>query len=258
VEDAVSAVPAPRALTIVRDAEALAQEGARRVRESILDALRARSLCRLALSGGRTPRGLYEQLAQPPSADTIRWDGVHVFFGDERHVPPEHPDSNYRMVREALVSRVPIPPSHVHRMDTEQPDATGVAADYAQELTRAFALASREWPRFDIVLLGMGSDGHTASLFPRTPVLQEREHLAAAVWIASLQSSRVTLTYPVINNARLVYVLVSGVEKAETLQAVLEGPHDPQQLPIQEIHPRNGQLTWLVDEAAASRLSRRA
>jgi 6-phosphogluconolactonase len=259
VENAVSSPLVRREVAIVPDAIALAHEGARRVRTSIAEAVGARSRCMLALSGGRTPRGLYEVLAQPPDAstDVVRWEGVHLFFGDERHVPPEHPDSNYRTVREALVSHVPIPTVQVHRLRTEQPDATGVAVDYAIELTRAFGLAPREWPTFDLVLLGMGSDGHTASLFPGTPVLEEREHLVAAVWISRLQSSRITLTYPVINNARHVYVLVSGIEKAETLRAVLEGPVDAERFPVQGVQPRHGQLTWLVDEPAASLLTRK-
>jgi len=245
-------------LTIVPDKEALAREGARRVRASIAAAVRTRSRCTLALSGGRTPRGLYEALAEPPSfaVDATPWDRVELFFGDERHVPPDHPDSNYRMVQDALASRVAIPATQVHRVRTEQPDATEAAAAYALELARAFALAPGEWPRFDVVLLGMGSDGHTASLFPHTRVLDEREHLAAAVWVTALQSSRITLTYPVLNNAREVYVLVSGVEKAETLRAVLEAPADPERFPIQGVQPRQGTLTWIVDEAAASRLSR--
>jgi 6-phosphogluconolactonase len=248
-----------RELTVVPDAIALAREGARRVAGSIRDAYHSRGGCTVALAGGRTPRELYEVLALPSVVgdEPVPWDGVQLFFGDERHVPPDHPDSNYRMVQEALVSRVRIDVAQVHRMSTEQSDATAVAAAYALELAKAFELAPREWPRFDIILLGMGSDGHTASLFPRTPVLDEREHLAAAVWVTSLQSSRITLTYPVLNNARQVYVLVSGVEKADTLRAVLEGPLEPDRLPIQGVQPRSGQLTWIVDEAAASRLTTR-
>lgn len=245
-------------LTIVADAEALASEGARRLRASIAEAVRARGRCTLALSGGRTPRGLYEALAVPAPLveDATPWARVELFFADERHVPPDHPDSNYRMVREALLSRVAVPATQVHRVRTEDSDATGAAAAYTLDVTRAFGLAPREWPRFDLVLLGMGSDGHTASLFPHAPALDEREHVAVATRIISLQTWRISLTYPVLNNAREVCVLVSGVEKAATLQAVLEAPPDPDRFPIQGIQPREGALRWIVDEAAASRLTR--
>lgn len=248
-----------RDLTIVSGPDALAREGARRVRAALQESVHAHGRCTLALSGGRTPRGVYEVLAEPPApADTpLDWSAVHLYFGDERHVPPEHPDSNFRMVLESLASRVAVPPHNVHRMLTEQADAASVAAAYEAELIRTFELGPHQWPCFDFVLLGMGSDGHTASLFPRTPVLEEREHLASAVWVSSLQTSRVTLTYPVFNHARSVLVLVSGVEKAETLQAALEGPHEPSRRPIQGIQPRPGHLAWLVDEAAASRLDAR-
>ena len=182
---------------------------------------------------------------------------MDVFFGDERHVPPEHADSNYRMVHETLLSRVAIDPSKVHRMPTEREDASMVASAYEATIRKVIGLRGGEWPRFDVALLGMGRDGHTASIFPRTPVVEEREHLAAAVWVISLQSSRITLTLPVFNHARDVIVLVSGVEKAETLRAVLEGAIDPETYPVQGLRPvRPGRLTWLVDEAAASRLSK--
>lgn len=245
-------------LTIVPDKEALAREGARRVRASIVAAVRARPRCTLALSGGRTPRGLYEALAEPlPSdVDPTPWDRVEVFLTDERHVLPDHPDSNYRMMQAALASRVAIPATQVHRVETERPDAIGAAAAYSVDLARAFGLAPGEWPRFDLVLLGMGSDGHTASLFPHTSALDERDQVAAAVWVTSLQTWRITLTYPVLNNAREVLVLVSGVEKAETLRTVLEAPADAATFPIQGVQPRQGTLAWIVDEAAASRLTR--
>jgi 6-phosphogluconolactonase len=243
-------------VVVVRSPDDLALEGARRTRTAIREAVQARGRCTVSLAGGRTPRGVYEVLSRAPASadEAIDWTAVHLYFGDERHVPPEHADSNYRMVLESLVSRVPVPAGQVHRMRTEQADAASVAADYERQLAGHFSLGPHEWPRFDLVLLGMGSDGHTASLFPGTPVLEEREHLASAVWVASLQTSRVTLTYPVFNRARLVIVLVSGVEKAETLHAVLEGPSNPEQLPVQGIHPRPGRLVWIVDEGAAARL----
>jgi 6-phosphogluconolactonase len=179
-----------------------------------------------------------------------------LFFGDERHVPPDHADSNYRMVKEALLAHAPIPDANVHRIRTEMPDAADAAADYEQTIRNAFQIRPGEWPRFDLVLLGMGPDGHTASLFPDTPVLHERSRMAAAVWVVSMQTWRVTLTPPVLNRARAVLFLVSGAEKASTLHAVLEGPPEPDRLPAQLIAPSDGLVHWFVDTAASAQLSR--
>jgi 6-phosphogluconolactonase len=246
-------------VVVVSDPHVLAREGAFRVRQIARRAIDDRGRCMLALAGGRTPRLLYQELATEPSdATSIDWSRAHIFFGDERHVPPEHPDSNYRMVHETLTSRVGIPPDQVHRMRTEQAEAAKVAEEYERELIATFQSSGRARPRFDLVLLGMGSDGHTASLFPRTPVLRERTRLVAAVWVGALHSSRITLTYPVLNAARNILVLVAGVEKADTLRAVLEGPFEPERYPIQGVRPGSGALLWLVDEAAASRLQRSA
>jgi 6-phosphogluconolactonase len=252
-------LPSSTAIRVVGTAEELAQEGGRLVRELAGSAIRARGRVTLSLAGGLTPRGIYAALATPQPADVpdIEWSAAEIFFGDERHVPPEHPDSNYRMVDETLLSRVPVDSAKVHRMSTEREDASIVASEYEATLRNAFGLRAGEWPRFDVVLLGMGRDGHTASIFPRTPAVEEREHLVTAVWVISLQSSRITLTLPVFNHARDVIVLVSGVEKAETLRAVLEGRPDPDTYPVQGLRPvPPGRLTWLVDAAAASLLSK--
>jgi 6-phosphogluconolactonase len=248
---------------VVSDAAQLAEEGARLFAERASEAIAARGLFRVALSGGSTPRALYQRLAQAPASPAlagaawpIDWSRVHLFFGDERHVPPDHPDSNYRMVKEALLTHAPIPEANVHRIKTEMPDASAAAEDYEQVLRESFRLQVGEWPRFDLALLGMGPDGHTASLFPWTPVLHERSRSAAAVWVPSMQTWRVTLTPPVFNHARSVLFLVSGAEKAETLHDVLEGPLDPERLPVQLIAPTDDAVRWLVDPAAASRLTR--
>jgi 6-phosphogluconolactonase len=248
--------PVSRDVVVLADPAALAREAARRIRLAAQAAIADRGVCTVALSGGRTPRAVYERLAEPPVGpdEAIDWSAVQLWFGDERHVPPDHPDSNFRMVQESLASRVPIPSAHVHRMRTEEADSASVASAYEGELMRGFGVGPRAWPRFDLVLLGMGSDGHTASLFPGTPVLGEREHMAAAVWVTSLQSSRVTLTYPVINHARTVIVLVTGAEKAETLHAVMTGSSASTRYPIEGVRPVDGQMVWLVDAAAASRL----
>jgi 6-phosphogluconolactonase len=239
-------------LTVVADAEAIAREGARLVREATADAVATRGRCAISLAGGRTPRGVYERLADDGAA--IDWTGVELWFGDERHVPPDHADSNYRMVRESLTGRVSIPTANVHRMHTEQPDPAAAAQAYEDDLRRAFDLGPGQQPALDLALLGMGADGHTASLFPETPVLDERARLAAAVWVERMHTWRVTLTYPVFNHARHVIVLVSGADKADMLAQVLDGPRDPHVRPIQGIDPVDGRVRFLVDEAAAARL----
>jgi 6-phosphogluconolactonase len=179
---------------------------------------------------------------------------MHFFWGDERHVPPDHSDSNYRVVADALLSKVSVPAHHVHRIRTENPDAGKAAEQYEQALRDVFRLKEREWPRFDLVLLGMGPDGHTASLFPGTAVLNERKRLVAATWIEALNAYRITLTPPVLNNAACIILLISGQEKAETLRAVLTGDFQPVLLPVQLIRPGHGRLLWLVDRAAAGLL----
>ena len=215
------------------------------------EAIQARGRFAVALSGGNTPRGAYELLSEPAFREQIQWAKVHVFFGDERCVPSDDPRSNQRMAREALLDRVPLPPSQVYPIicDTSPKES---AARY-EAILHDFSPEGS--PRFDLVLLGMGEDGHTASLFPGTPVLDELSPWVAAVCPPSQELCRVTLTTPVINLAMAVVFLVSGDGKAATLRDVLEGPHDPHRLPAQLIHPPDGQLLWLLDRAAARLLS---
>ncbi len=205
----------------------------------------------VALSGGSTPHALYASL-EPRD---LPWDRVEVFFGDERCVPPDHEDSNYRMVREALLSRVPIPHASIHRICGEMEDPEDAAAEYEADLRRSFGLGEGDWPHFDLALLGLGADGHTASLFPGSRALRERVRLVAATDDAKSGLRRITLTPPVFESARCAMFLVSGEGKAEALRAALEGPRDPERVPAQIIEPRGGRLLWLVDAAAARRLS---
>jgi 6-phosphogluconolactonase len=173
-------------------------------------------------------------------------------------VPPEHPDSNYGMAHETLLSHVPVPPAQIHRITGEDPDPARAAERYARELREVFEQHGRleaEWPRFDLVILGMGADGHTASLFPGTDAVHETTRLAAAPWVAALRTHRITLTPPVLNGADRVVFLVTGSDKAEALAAVLEGARQPDVYPSQVIAPREGALVWLVDRAAAARLT---
>ncbi len=204
-----------------------------------------------ALSGGSTPRRLYELLGGTPYSGQIPWGSVHLFQVDERCVPPEHPDSNYRMVREALLDRVPLPEANFHRMAAEQADRERAAHQYAAELARVLQPQPGEYPRLGLVFLGMGADGHTASLLPGSPALVERKLWVRVNFVEKLGIPRMTLTFPVLNAAAQVAFLVSGAEKAETLRRVLRGPLGPERLPAQAVRPVNGQVSWYVDEPAA-------
>jgi len=212
----------------------------------------------VSLAGGSTPRQLYELLATPAYAKRVDWSHTHVFWGDERCVPADDPASNYRLAREALLGRVPVPDANVHRIRGENEPARAAAA-YEEALRRAFG--TREGPpsrapghRFDLVLLGMGTDGHTASLFPSLAAVRENERWVVAQYVAEVSMWRVTVTPPVLNAAGDVVFLVSGAEKAATLHRVLEGPSEPDVLPAQAIAPTDGDLAWLVDAAAAAQL----
>jgi len=233
------------------DAESVARAAAARIAELARESIEARGLFTVALSGGSTPRRVYELLAGEEFRGGIDWPNVHVYFGDERMVPPDHAESNYRMASEALLSRVPLPPANVHRIDGVG-DAAANASAYESELRGLFGDA--EWPRLDHVLLGMGDDGHTASLFPGTEVLNEGRLWVAPNWVAKLGAWRVTLTAPAIDAARHVTFLVNGAAKAERLREVLKGARDPSRLPSQLIRPSDGTLEWYVDRAAAARL----
>jgi 6-phosphogluconolactonase len=212
----------------------------------------------LALAGGSTPKRLYALLASESDGgfrSQTPWDRMDFFWGDERHVPPAHPESNYRMAYETLLSKVPVAPQQIHRIRSENPDALQAARDYELTLNEHFGLKPGLWPRFKLVLLGLGSDGHTASLFPGTSVLDESKCLVAAPWVERFKSYRVTLTAPVLNQAENVIFLVSGEDKAEAVRAVLQGDFRPQVFPAQLVQPASGELLWLVDRGAASLLS---
>lgn len=222
------------------------------------EAAKARGVFAVALAGGSTPKMLYSLLASDAYRSRVPWGKVHFFWGDERHVPPDHKDSNFRMTQETMLSRVAVPGANIHRVKSENPDARQAAAEYETELRAFFAankLLANGLPRFDLVLLGMGPDGHTASLFPGTHAVRERERWVAAPWVDKFQTYRITLTPPVINNAACILFFVSGEEKAETLRAVLEGAEESDRYPSQIIRPASGTLRWLVDRAAARLLT---
>jgi 6-phosphogluconolactonase len=242
---------------VVEDAEALSREAAAAIVSQANATLHKRDFFTIALSGGSTPRLLYALLATDASLrDELDWGKIHFLWGDERCVPPDHPESNYRMAHEAMLSKVPVPAANIHRVRAEDPDAHKAAGAYEQEVRLLFKLGAGEIPRLDCVLLGMGPDGHTASLFPGTTVLSEKERLVVANWIEKFQTHRITMTAPVLNNAHSIMFLVAGDEKAETLREVLQGARQPEQYPSQLIQPAHGKLLWLIDKAAARLLKK--
>ena len=208
-------------------------------------ALAQKDLFSVALSGGSTPKILYQLLADPqePFRAQVPWSRTHFYWSDERHVPPDHPDSNYHMAHEAMLSRVPVPESNVHRVRSENPSAQEAADEYEQILV----------PRLNLILLGLGTDGHTASIFPGSEVLHETKRLVAAPWVEKLNAYRITMTLPLLNNGASVLFLVSGKEKAEIVKEVLEGP---KKYPAQFVQPTNGELIWMLDRDAAAGLNR--
>jgi 6-phosphogluconolactonase len=240
---------------VEEDPVALARRAAQHFVELAEEAVAARGRVRIAVSGGSTPKATFALLADPaqPFVSRMPWQHLELFFVDERTVPPDHPESNYRMTREALLSRVGLRPEQIHRMQGElEPEVA--AAQYEYDLRRSFRLEGAEAPRFDIVSLGMGDDGHTASLFPHTEAIHEMGRLVVANQVPQKDTWRITLTWPVINHAREVFFLIGGADKATPLHEVLQGPKDVERLPSQLIWPASGILTLILDKAAAAQL----
>lgn len=236
----------PIHIRVFPSADALADAAAELLIETALASIEREGTFTLGLSGGSTPRLLYQKLAGEALAARIPWAKVELFFGDERCVPPGHRDSNYHMVEETLLEALPIAESQVHHMRGEI-DPEQAAREYDELLRKRFGEAGG----LDLLLLGMGDDGHTASLFPGTEALKELQRLCVANSVPQLNTWRLTMTAPFLNRARVAAVLVAGPSKAQRLQEVLEGPRDPQRLPIQLIELEQGQMHWLIDAAAA-------
>ena len=239
-----------RVIEVVNDAEAVSLAAAKRVVMAAQQAIAERGSFSIALSGGSTPKRLYQHLASNVFCDQIEWSKVRIFFGDERTVAPDHADANFRMASEAMLDQLPIPASQIHRMQGELADLEQAAASYAEALQ--LLPQKSGFPEFDLVLLGMGDDGHTASLFPGTTALSERDKSVVALEVPQLNTCRITLSYPVINNARQVMLLVAGAGKAEQLEQVLVSA-PVGSFPVQEVTPQ-GELIWLLDEGAAAQL----
>jgi 6-phosphogluconolactonase len=218
------------------------------------EAVAKRGRFTIALSGGSTPKNLYNLLATN-ARTALPWDRMFFFWGDERYVPPNDPDSNYHMADEIMLSKIPVAPGNVFRIRTENPDAAAVAENYEQTLRKFFELQPEQVPIFDLILLGMGPDGHTASLFPGTAALKEKSRLVVANWVEKMKTHRITLTLPVLNAARCVTFLVSGTDKASVLHTVLEENVPGEQYPSKLVKPSDGKLIWLLDRAAASQLT---
>jgi 6-phosphogluconolactonase len=237
------------------DPAALARRAVQYFVEMAGEAVAAHRRARIAVSGGSTPKAAFELLADPaqPWRTRMPWQALDLYWVDERSVPPDDPDSNYRMTREVLLDHVPLRPEQIHRIEGEL-DPEAAAARYESELRNSFRLEGAESPRFDLVALGMGSDGHTASLFPHTEAIRQMSSLVTANHVPQKDAWRITLTWPVINHARSVFFIVSGSEKAAVLQEVLTGPLDPERLPSQLIWPSSGILTFILDKAAAEHL----
>lgn len=220
-----------------------------------IDAVAKRNRARIAISGGITPKAMFQLLADPaqPFLKQIPWASLDLYWVDERCVLPTDPDSNYRMTNEALLSKVPLPAARIHRIEGEL-DPEVAAARYESVIRNSFKLEGAETPTFDLILLGMGDDGHTASLFPHTEALDDLSHIAIANHVPQKGTWRITLTWPVINQGREVAFLIEGADKAQVLHDVLLGPYQPETYPAQIIRPASGQLTFLLDAAAASKL----
>jgi len=246
-------MPTQTEIRICVTPQELFQVAADEVAKVAQKAVIARGRFTIALSGGSTPRGLFILLAS--AAREFPWPQTFCFWSDERHVPPDHSDSNYRMANEALLSKVPVPPGNVYRILAENPDAKAAARSYEQTLKSFFhSDAADALPSFDLILLGIGPDGHTASLFPGTVALHERSGLVVANHVQKLDTDRITFTYPLLNAARYVMFLVSGLDKAPALREILEGNGTADTYPAKGVQPARGRLLWLVDRAAASQL----
>lgn len=244
-------MPTPPDVRILPDAPSLFQAAAAEFASQALASVKASGRFTVALSGGSTPKSFFSLLAKN-DRDRLPWNKLFFFWGDERHVPPDHPESNYRMAFEALLSKVPVPAGNIFRVPAENPDANRAAEAYDQTLRNFFQTPAGTFPRFDLILLGMGPDGHTASLFPQTKALQEKSRLVVANWVEKFKTDRITLTLPVINHAAAVMFVVSGQDKAATLKEILEGTQPPDLYPSKLIHPVTGALIWLVDNAASA------
>jgi len=243
-----------REILVCPNAESVAVEAAHLFVRLATEAIRDHGRFTVALSGGSTPKRLFQILATPAYQKQLDWSAIHLFWGDERYVPADHPDSNFRMTLDALLSQVRIPPANVHRIRTELSPAEAVATSYESEIARFFAGTHERFPTFDLVFLGLGTNAHIASLFPHSKTLQEQSHLVVADFVAEVNMWRITMTAPMLNAARNIVFLATGADKAPVIRDVLFGDYDIERKPAQLIQPVHGQVTWLIDKASSAQL----
>ncbi|HEY4033510.1 MAG TPA: 6-phosphogluconolactonase [Ktedonobacteraceae bacterium] len=242
-------------ITIFPDGEQLSHAAARYVVQVANEALAARGRFTIALSGGSTPKKLYGLLALELYCNQIDWTKAEVFWGDERCVPPDDTESNYHLAHEVMLSKLPIPADQIHRMPADESDLVAASATYEQELRRVFGTSGV--PSFDLIQLGLGPEAHTASLFPHQASLRETERLVIPVTVPKPPPPRLTFTPPILNAAKHILFLVTGAEKADAVRAILEGDYQPEEYPAQIVRPAQGEVTWMLDAAAASTLRQR-
>ncbi|GAC1349799.1 MAG: 6-phosphogluconolactonase [Ktedonobacteraceae bacterium] len=242
-------------IAIYADTNTLSQQAAQYIVRLASEAIVTRGRFTIALSGGSTPKILYGLLGIEPYRSQINWASVEIFWSDERCVPPDSADSNYALAQEVLLSKIPIPANQVHRMPADQPDREAASREYTSEMQRTFG--TNGIPSFDLLQLGMGPEGHTASLFPHQESLHEQQRLVMPVIVPKPPPPRLTFTPPLLNAARHVLFLVTGSEKAEAVQAVLEGPYQPEEYPAQIVRPPNGEVVWMLDTGAAAKLTKK-
>lgn len=240
-------------IAIYPDIDTISQQAAAYVARIAREAIVTRGRFTIALSGGNTPKKLYSLLATEPYSSQIDWQLVDIFWSDERCVPPDDPESNYYLAQEVMLSRLTIPVAQVHRMPADGDNRIAASLDYTREMQRVFS--TNGIPEFDLLQLGMGPEGHTASLFPHQPSLHETQHLVMPVSVPKPPPDRLTFTPPILNAARNVLFLATGADKADALHAVIEGPSNPDEYPAQIVRPPNGEVTWMVDSAIAQKLS---
>lgn len=237
-------------VVVLQDLEAVSREAAECFIRNSRESIASRGRFAAALSGGSTPRKLYTLLGSDEYRDRVEWKKTHLFWADERIVPPDHPDSNYRLAYETFIASAPLPPGNIHRIRGEA-DAETAAREYEQDIRGFFG--EEGLPAFDLIMLGIGADGHTASLFPGSDALDERERIAVPVFLGRNERDRVTLTLPVLNNARSALILAAGAEKADVLRDILGG-RAAVTYPAGQVRPARGNIRWLIDSAAASKL----
>ena len=242
-------------IAIFPDTNTLSQQAAQYIVRLASEAIVTRGRFTIALSGGSTPKILYGLLGTEPYRGQINWASVEIFWSDERCVPPDSADSNYALAQEVLLSKIPIPANQIHRMPADQPDREAASREYTSEMQRTFG--TNGIPSFDLLQLGMGPEGHTASLFPHQESLHEQQRLVIPVIVPKPPPPRLTFTPPLLNAARHVLFLVTGSEKAEAVQAVLEGPDQPEEYPAQIVRPPKGEVVWMLDTGAAAKLTKK-